>query len=332
MAYKNIDTTILTDLEFLAFDAVTFAMNRIIDGLGVETARESKTLFLFEADERVPGHWPKLHDTRFIGFDGDPHADHLRGRPFTLMRRRIWALLVIPMYSPKCQEYAMCLFDDDYDGEDRNPYDKELQPPYRVKLASRANRISDRFMTLDSRSSDETLALLAVDHETKWRVSILEHEPVANVDSLAHIRVTGAKAAYDIYNPVTRTRSNITVGGDEGGAKAKAAPKAAASKKSGVSVGDVLPIPGEVTAAGARTQMADKRRAALLSAMRSEGLIEQPTAVAAAAEKTKTDPFDLEEALALDDAPPEVVEEMMLMRTSDPEDANELGERVARKA
>lgn len=114
-----------------------------------------------------------------IEAQGEPGSSHIQ---------RVCALLSGTTYSPKVCDLTMCSFRDG-----AAALTGHLAFPFDVRIASRDNRVSDRFMCADARTSSKFAAMLA-DLQGAMRLKMLDYSiPIAVDGSLFWSRVVGAK-------------------------------------------------------------------------------------------------------------------------------------------
>jgi hypothetical protein len=245
----NVCFNAMDDDFFMAFDVLKHSLDWLVRQIGNKAAALSNSMLMFESEPRLPYNWPSLQNENFFGLNGEPRMGDLRDS-FRQKTRRLWARLILPTWSPMCQEYTMYTWADDDDNKDAGPYDNDLPSKYTLEIAVRHNRLTPEKFCMDARSSAEVLCLLAADCNVRWRMSIVDHKLIRQRRTLKYSRVIGTlMGPYLMFDPDTVVRIPRPTGHENDGdvaapkrAKAKAKAKAKTDPTKAASTSKVSPI------------------------------------------------------------------------------------------
>ena len=144
----------LSDAQFIAHDAIAYGINGIIDKHEQNEMKNAELLLMFTLqpppeDDDAP--IPALED------DGSQLECQLclpAAPPADTRPRRFFALIIIPIYRPKCQIVANTWWSAPDNPAHTSQNDAQLHLPFVVVIGSRPNIISDKFQAIDCETSD----------------------------------------------------------------------------------------------------------------------------------------------------------------------------------
>jgi hypothetical protein len=187
----------MEDWLFLAQSIMCDGLTVLMDDIGKKIGKMSDTVFMFSAEPRMGLDWPDIGADTYFGVNGEPFPELLNLRAPQI--RRVFGQVVLPTYRPNWQEMIYCKWSTPWN--EGWPYEENLPSRFVIEWATRPNRITKQKITYDSRSSDEFMMRLALDH-CKWMVQELDYRILQGTGTLKYMEVFGTKGeARTLFDP-----------------------------------------------------------------------------------------------------------------------------------